>query len=445
MRFILGLLIFEAGVWAQQPLTLAGVVEAAAKYPSIRAGTERVNAAAAGIRLARTAYLPRLDGIALVNRGTRNNIFGMLMPQSVLPTISGPPLLENSLTSVWGSAVGLGLSWEPFDFGLRKAQVDRAMAERERAAATVKVTELEVRTQAADAFLTALAAEQTVHIANAAVERARVISELVQAQVNAELRPGADASRALAELAAARNQLIQAQRAAAEGRVAISLFTGAEATALTTLNTPPAEPAAAETAGHPRAIEQQRAVEEAEAARRILDRSWYPRFNVQAASYARGSGAMPDGTTLGGVHGLGPNIHNWGAGFTVTFPTLDFLSLAPKKEVEDARIRIQNAQVEQVRREIDMNVQRAKVQLTAARQMALNTPAQLDAARAAERQAGARYRAGLGTLAEVAEAQRLVAQAEIDDSLARLNIWRGMLAVSYAQGDLQPFLEAAGK
>ena len=47
---------------------------------------------------------------------------------------------------------------------------------------------------------------------------------------------------------------------------------------------------------------------------------------------------------------------------------------------------------------------------------------------------------GLGNIDEVAEAQRLLTQAEIDDALARLGVWRGLLGVATAAGDLQPFL-----
>ena len=52
---------------------------------------------------------------------------------------------------------------------------------------------------------------------------------------------------------------------------------------------------------------------------------------------------------------------------------------------------------------------------------------------------------GKGEDGEVAvsgqEAQRLLAVSEIDQSLARLNIWRALLAVAVAGGDLTPFLE----
>ena len=44
------------------------------------------------------------------------------------------------------------------------------------------------------------------------------------------------------------------------------------------------------------------------------------------------------------------------------------------------------------------------------------------------------------TIDDVAEAQRLLTQSEIDDALARLGVWRGLLGIATAAGDIQPFV-----
>jgi len=79
--------------------------------------------------------------------------------------------------------------------------------------------------------------------------------------------------------------------------------------------------------------------------------------------------------------------------------------------------------------------------MKAATEIARNTPAERDAATAGESQARARYQNGLASVVEVAEAQRLLAQAEADDAVARLGVWRALLATAQAHGDLAPFLE----
>jgi outer membrane protein len=103
--------------------TLEEAVDFALKnYPAVRASLEQVNAARAGVGLARTNHLPRADMLWQANRASRNNILGLLLPQSVIPAVSGPVLSTTSGQGVWGSAEGLLFSWEPLDFGARRAR-----------------------------------------------------------------------------------------------------------------------------------------------------------------------------------------------------------------------------------------------------------------------------------------------------------------------------------
>jgi outer membrane protein TolC len=83
---------------------------------------------------------------------------------------------------------------------------------------------------------------------------------------------------------------------------------------------------------------------------------------------------------------------------------------------------------------------RAVATLNGARQIAGNTPIQVSAAKISTDQATARYQAGLANIDQLAEAQRLLTQAEIDDVLGRLGVWRGLLRIATAAGDIQPFL-----
>src|SRR5215471_15505399 len=148
--------LLAAACAAQAPpgLTITQAVESALhNYPSIRVSQEQINAAAAGIQLARTAYLPRVDALAQANRATRNNVFGLLLPQNVLSSMSGPVIGSNNFGTAWGSAVGVLVSWEPFDFGLRRANVAVAAATRSQAEATLKRTRYDVAVAAADAYL----------------------------------------------------------------------------------------------------------------------------------------------------------------------------------------------------------------------------------------------------------------------------------------------------
>ena len=269
-------------------LTLSQAVEGALRnYPSIRVSQEQINAAAAGIQLARTAYLPRIDMLAQANRATRNNVFGLVLPQGTLPSMSGPVLGTNNLGSAWGSAIGTLVAWEPFDFGLRKASVAVANTARAQQEAVLKRTQFDVTVAAADAYVTLVAAQETVRAAQAGVDRAEVLSRTTGALVNSQLRPGADASRAQAELAAARTQLIQAQQAVDVSRANLSRFVGLEPAQITvsapTLLQLPPQPTVPplDTAANPLSLEQNAVVEQLRAQLRVLERSYFPRFYLQ--------------------------------------------------------------------------------------------------------------------------------------------------------------------
>jgi len=433
-------------------LTLGQAVQQSVeKYPAVRSSLQQVSAAAAGINLARTAYLPRADFLGQVNRATHNNVFGLLLPQSVIPSISGPAQGTNSLSSIWGSAVGTLVSWEPVDFGLRKANVETAKAARDRAAAEVNVTKLQIATAAADAFLTIAAAQQTVVAARAGVERARVLNEVIETLAKNELRPGADASRSRAELAFAQTEQIQAEQAVAVARAALAQLLGTKPESISIepgpLLQPPPAPQIPDVAAthHPLAIAREANVTEVKAREKALDRLYYPRLYLQGAAYARGTGIQPDGRTGGAASGLGPNIQDWGLGATIAFPAFDWFSIRAKKEIEAHNERSAVATYAQTLQDLSGQIEKAKAVLEGAHRVAQNTPIELEAARTTEKQATARYRAGLGNITEVAEAQRLLTQAEIDDSLARLGVWRALLGLAAVEGDLAPFLASAGK
>lgn len=430
------------------PLNLEEAVDyALAHYPAVRAALERQAAAQAGIGLASTSYLPRANLLWQSNRATANNIFGQVLPNGVIPGMSGPVLPSTSGGSVWGGAAGLLFSWVPWDFGYRHATVEAARASENRAAAESTLTRLDVAVAATNAFLTLLAAEQTVRTAQADVERRQVFATSTRVLVQNELRPGADASRADAELAAARINLAQAQQQVETSRVVLAQTLGiagerVEIDAGPLLGAPPTENLlATPLTSNPVAAAEQGRVRERQSQVRVLERSDYPHFDFQSAVFGRGSGANPNGTLAGGANGLGLDRGNWAAGINVSFPISDILTTRAQKRIASAQERAEAARYRQTLQDLTGLVGQAQAAVEGSRHVAAETPVMLASAGVAEAQARARYQAGLGTLVEVAEAQSLLVQAETGDALARLAVWRNLAALAAAQGDLEPFLQ----
>jgi len=179
---------------------------------------------------------------------------------------------------------------------------------------------------------------------------------------------------------------------------------------------------------------------EVRAREKVLSKSFYPRFNLQGSISARGSGANPEGTFGTGADGLGLERRNWAVGVTATFSALDFTSLHFKKQIEQSNERAQQADYEKTLQNLTAQSEKAKAAYESAVLVSQNTPVELQAAQLGESQARARYQAGLTSIVEVADAQRLLLQAEIEDNLARIAVWHAMLGQALAQGDLEPFL-----
>jgi outer membrane protein TolC len=381
------------------------------------------------------------------NRATANNVFGQLLPQSIIPAMSGPVLESASSQSVWGSAAGALFSWEPFDFGLRHAGVSGAEAALARAKAGETLTRLEVESAVAAAFLDVVAAQRAVAATQADFDRRDVLRRAVQTLVDNQLRPGAEASRADAERAAAQTRLIQAQQSVTLAQTTLMRVLGITTGPITIaadplLVAPPqAEWPTAAASTHPLALVHEAAVNEARAQEAVLAKTDYPRVFLQSSVFARGSGANANGVLDGGVDGLALDRANWAAGVQVVFPNVfDFSTLRAKKAAAAASTRSASALYDESVLSVTGQQQSAAALLQAARAVAANTPIQLAAAQQSESQARARYNAGLANIIEVADAQSLLAQAEVQDQVARVNVWRGLLATAAAQGDLSAFV-----
>jgi outer membrane protein TolC len=432
----------------QNGLTLGQVIETArAHYPAIKAAQAQQQAAQGAIGVAKTAYLPRTDILWQTNRATANNIYGLLLPQSVIPSISGPVIASDNTRSAWSSGVGALVYWQPFDFGVRGARVESARYGSDAATQAAALTVLEVTTAAGSAFFDLAAAQQLVTVAQANVERYESFAKAVHVLVDNQLRPGAEASQADAQLALARNQLIQAQTQAAVRRSALAVFlqvpgqqAAIDADAVLGV-IPDADLEARPAAAHPAVLEENALSLQQLAQKRVLDRSYVPSFGTLGAVSGRGAGTGLTGNFPGGSAGLAPDTLNWALGVQVNFSAFDYFGLHEQKKIQAANIQAERARYDLSMSNVSAAVEQARATLAGARQIAANTPAELAAARASEQQQQARYRSGLATVVDVTAAEGVLAQAEADGAMARLGVWRAELGVAAAQGDLQPFLD----
>jgi outer membrane protein TolC len=253
------------------------------------------------------------------------------------------------------------------------------------------------------------------------------------------LRPGVDAFRADAEVAAAKNQLIQAEQNVELARADLAEAVGQAGVNITIdpgplLELPPTPPLPeVDFALHPLAIAQTATIDTARSREKLLNRSYFPRFNWQTAVFGRGTGARLDGS-FDNSSGMYPSTFNWATGMTVS-----------RRKAEANNVAAGQARYDQVINTLKTQDARAHALVDSARRIAENTQVQVRAAQETLTSARARYDHGLANITEMADAQRLLAQAEIEDSVSKLAVWRAMLAAAKLQGDLKSFLRQASK
>ena len=435
-----------------QTLSLADALAMAQdKYPAIKASLEQQVAAQHQIGVAKTAYLPRLDMLWQTNRATDNNRTGLMLPQSVLPSLSGPVAVDAPGRSAWSSAGGALINWQPFDFGARAAQVNVARNGALAAVSATNLTRLGIAAATANAYLDVVAAHQLVSVAQANVSRMQTFADSVHVLVDNKLRPGADASQADAQLALARTQLIQAQTQERVRLAALADFLELPTRQVTidpasVLSAPPA--ADLETTSinaHPAVQEEAALIERQKAQLHALNRSYVPVFNLLGSISGRGTGLDAQGNFMGGTSGLAPTTLNWAGAVQVSFPAFDIFTIHREKEVQAANVRAEQMRSQRTKDDLSAQVEQAQATLDGARQVAQNTPIEVAAARQSEQQQRTRFQSSLATVVEVAVAESVLTQAEGDDAIARLNVWRALAGLAAARGDVAPFLKMLGK
>jgi outer membrane protein TolC len=441
----LALFVLAASARAEPPsasLDLESAIAFAASHnPSVRADAADVRSVVEAVDIERAKYTPDLELFGQAGRATTNAVPGAYFAVPGLPVVAGTP--GRSWQSPWGTEVGVSASWDVL--GPRKwdRMIDKAHAEVQLARDSATAAALEVEYAAADKFIVVVERDQAVAAAKAGVDRAQVFLTIVQATVGSDLRAGADLSRAKAELSFAKTALSRARTARdlalSELRVALGAPTTPVQLELRALAGPPPTALAAPTARDPRVAAADDRVRVAEAERRVIATGTQPRLLLIGTLFARGNGALPGGAD---ANGLVPDAPNWAFAALFTWPVLAGTTVAPAMRAQEARIARERAHEDALAQELDGRTDRARALLEGAVDVSHNTPDALQAAKDAETQTTARFKAQLATADDVALAQRLLVQAETDDALARLDVWRALLFSAYANGDLSPFLAA---
>jgi outer membrane protein len=450
----LAMLVFvQSRAWAEQvsnhqTYTLEQVVALAlANHPAMR--TQKAGEAVSDAQFdeATTRELPKLGVSAELNRSGSNTIPGAFFPNEGFPPIAGPTRGKSLGSGNWQTGISVWGNWDVLSLVRQSAAIDVALALKHQSTAATDARKLEIAYRAADAFIAVLEAQAAEQAATASVQRANVVLTVTRTLVQQNLRPGADAARAEADLASAQTLVVRAEQtvqvkraqlavALGDPKLQVDVNAGSLLSPIAANETAPAK----NLQQNPDLVVSDATVGVAKQARRVIDVEYLPRVDLVAAIWLRGSGLYGSP-----AQGLAPDIPNWALGAVVSWSFLDIPTIRARSRVASAKYAEAAARRDEVYLAVQGQLESASAILNGAVRVAEQTPIALATARVAEQQAVARYKTGLAPIVDVADAQRLLTQAEIDDAVARLQVRRALLLLARASGDLGPFLAKARK
>jgi len=399
---------------APQVVTLeAAMASALERHPTVVAAERTVQAAEARLVQARagTALQVGLNGRAAY--GTISSVTGA-------PT-GGEPSSSHS--------VSVGASLPLYDGGIRVLQIAQAQASLDAAQASLAATRQEVVLAAAQAYFQVLRAQRTVEVREAAQRIAQAQVEQAEAFVRAGtaaqadvIRARAAAAGALAELVAARGQ-VDTTMAALRSAMAIPLGQPVR------VSDPevPAVPTIAASDASAEAVRQRAEVRRAEAdvrnadlALRLARLAAGLHVNISASASVQ---VTPD-----------PGQAGWSVAATVSHPLFDAGQARAAVAEAAANLGAATARRDATVLQVQTQAYQAAVGLGSASARAEATRVSAEAAQEALRVTEGRYRAGVGTLVEVLDAQADAAEARVAAVQALYDLHQAVVTLQYALG-----------
>jgi outer membrane protein TolC len=408
--------------------------------PMLRSALARVAAAAADSRIPRAQWLPSvgatLQGFAVTTNNTTASTIGV--PEVDIPRIGGTKV---TATGTWdpsaSTLAAVGAAQEIFDFGRIAAQAAvadvRYETERHRADGEALRIELLVK----DAYYGVQGSRAILRAAEDAYQRAGVHRNMAAAEVKSGLHAPIELTRAEADLT---RFDVGRVRAVGSLRTAQAVFAAAVGVDDPLLDAaglpPPILPAPALDESLRQAIARDPVLEEArsrvrgaDALTRAVAAEMRPDIALTATFSGRAGTAAPSSGSISDRYGPLPLVPNWDVGLVLRWPLYDPV-VAARRDAAASHAEIARADVLVLSQQEAAAVQQVNVSIEVSQAALISLGRAVDAAKANYAQAEARFKAGLGTSIELADAEALRTDAEIQLAVGEFEARRARAALS---------------
>lgn len=417
-----------------------------AGQPRMQAYKEQATAAGYNADLARNTLLPNLTAGYQAGYATDNNITGMSYPGLLMP-ISGPVAAHSSNTVVPGTALAAFAQWTPLTFGQRAAAVEKASAQFSLASRFYDNALFQQRYAGILVYLDILYLQKLYLTQQANIDRTKTGLEQSLVLTREGLRPGLDTVQFQSLLAQAVMEQLNTQRLYASQVLELCRLTGLPARpdelvfpdTLIALRLPAGPDTTGGFIQNPGYQYRQAQVAFSAAALKEVERGWRPRLDLWANAYSRGSGINANGV-INKADGWELSRSNYGAGVQLSFPILQFSKVNIQKRQYRALLRADQDQLSQEAINLQRQVETAEWNYRQNLLIAEQAPVQSKAARLSYEGLRLSYQSGLVDFTRLTQGQYQLLNAEMMETGAYLQVWRSLLDIGVAKGDLDLFI-----
>jgi outer membrane protein len=423
-------------------MNLAQAVAYAEKnHPRLSAASRRLAALQRESEVPAAQWLPRVGGFAEIVGATTNNSTTTVLSNGAvdIPRVGATPTRARADFQPYPSTmVALGVRQELYDFGRIAAEGAALSLVAEAEKYRVASATFDVRYAVEQAYYAVLAAAAIEDASRNAYQRANTHRDFARANVQSGLRPPIELTRAEADVARYEAGMTRARGALHVARSVFAASTGVEDTELDAAPGPEgARPLAPldgllQRADHtPLVMESRARVDAQRGETRRLEAQTRPNLFATAAVNGRAGGATPSSGPVPEGNGWAPIVPNYDVGVVLSWPIVE--------PIWGRRADASREREQALSSEIDLALRNQRTAITAAWREAEVAEATLaalqrgaDAARANYDQAENRFRVGLGTSTELADAQALRTEADIQLAIGQFQIARSRAVLARA-------------
>lgn len=424
------------------------LARAEARSPDLASARDRVSVQRAELDALSALRKPTFSAFATVVGASVNNtttntlgVAGVDYPRIGATVVNGDIALRPYASTMLAAGGRQLLS----DFGRTDLLRDSAARRIPVATGRAETVRLDARAEAADAFFAVLAAEAVERVAEQAAARARSRRDLVSASAAAGMFP--PVAKTLAEADVARFELarVRAGGVARTARTMLAAATASEAAEVgarepeTTAPSLPSENDVRARAGttHPAIRAAQAEVAARQAATRAQAAMARPTLFLTGGLSTRAGGApATSGDVLAG-DGFLPFVPNYHVGVVLSAPLYDPVVKA-RTDVARAEERVAQHEAESVRLRTIARALRARTDAEIADAQMDALLRSLEASTKNFEQADTRFRAGIGTATELADAESRRVEAEIQLAVGTYDRLRARALLERAVGGFDP-------